>query len=149
MTAQAIFEARFEKSPGCWLWKLSQIREGYGRFHYKGNHYVAHRFSYELYKGKIPPDKIVMHICDNPQCVNPAHLQLGTYADNMQDKLAKGRANSNYGVSLGEANGNSKLTNAAKTELLALRRGLSKGALAKQFGISYSQVARILRESTV
>ena len=63
------------------------VSEANGKFHY------AHRFSYEIHHGPIPAGNCVMHKCDNPLCVNPAHLRVGTHQDNMQDMKRNGRAN--------------------------------------------------------
>jgi hypothetical protein len=143
----ARFETHFKKADGCWEWGASRIRDGYGRFHAEGQHYVAHRASYELYVGCIPADKIVLHSCDNPGCVNPAHLKLGTYADNMADKVAKGRESHKGGSNFGESNGNSKLGDAQRVQLLALwvTGDYTRGELAKQFSLSYSWVSRIVK----
>lgn len=75
----------------CWPWTASTDRYGYGQFHVDGRSLRAHRVSYELANGAIPEGRLVMHTCDNPPCVNPAHLVLGTAAENMQDKVRKGR----------------------------------------------------------
>lgn len=79
----------------CWNYKEGKSRE-YGYFWIGGGHTSAHRFAYEsYYKCKIPEGKLVLHKCDNPLCCNPKHLYLGTYADNMKDKMTKGRCKSN------------------------------------------------------
>ena len=75
----------------CWLWIGGHYNHGYGKF-WNGDRYEgAHRASYRIFVGPIPPDMLVCHTCDNPSCVNPDHLFVGTMKDNMQDSLTKGR----------------------------------------------------------
>jgi hypothetical protein len=75
---------------GCWEWSGSR-RNGYGQFYVDGRVVYAHRFAHELLVGPIPTERWVLHHCDNPGCVNPAHLFLGDAAANVRDMLAKGR----------------------------------------------------------
>lgn len=79
----------------CWEWQGiigCSIRDsGYGSIMWGNKRYRAYRISYFLYKGEIPRDKVVMHTCDNPRCVNPKHLILGTHSDNMADMIRKER----------------------------------------------------------
>lgn len=90
------FLANIDKSCDCWLWTGAKNKQGYGHLKIKGKTYRAHRVSYELFNGKIPPGFLVMHKCDNPLCVNPNHLKLGTHKDNTQDMMEKGRDNVDY-----------------------------------------------------
>jgi hypothetical protein len=92
----ARFQAKVQRTESCWLWLSTRTRHNYGLFFFKKEagrviqHY-AHRIAYVLAHGDINGDLVVMHTCDNPQCVNPAHLRLGTQRDNMRDSAAKGR----------------------------------------------------------
>lgn len=81
-----------EPNSGCWLWIGGVASKGYGRFNIGNREQVqAHRFSWELHYGKIPDGLWALHRCDNPPCVNPEHLFLGTCRDNHQDMIQKGR----------------------------------------------------------
>lgn len=80
-----------DKSSGCWVWIGHRAKSGYGRIQNKGKKVRSHRLSYETYVGKIPDGMNVLHRCDNPPCINPDHLFLGTHKDNMKDAQNKGR----------------------------------------------------------
>lgn len=85
------FWTKVDVRDGCWSWRAARNPKGYGVFSCEGRTVSAHRFSYELYNGPIPSGMVVRHKCDNPPCVNPDHLELGTQADNERDKINRGR----------------------------------------------------------
>ena len=85
------FWAKVERGEGCWLFTGYRASHGYGSHRYQGKAYRAHRLAYLLTYGTLPSDLNVCHHCDNPGCVRPDHLFLGTQADNMRDMIAKGR----------------------------------------------------------
>jgi hypothetical protein len=89
--SQALFWLQVKKTRGCWLWTGTRHRQGYGLLTVGGRPLKAHRASFMLANGHMLTDMRVLHTCDNPPCVNPAHLRLGTQADNVADMVAKGR----------------------------------------------------------
>lgn len=86
-----IFWEHVNKTESCWLWTGPRTGTGYGVFSIAGQRRMTHRWSYEWAHGQIPDGHGVLHKCDVPLCVNPAHLFTGTQADNMRDMLQKGR----------------------------------------------------------
>lgn len=91
--ARAAFSAAWVVDPktGCWIWAGKRMQKGYGILAVGRVHYRAHRLSYFLHYGVDPAEKFVCHSCDNPPCVNPDHLWLGTAKDNTSDMLSKRR----------------------------------------------------------
>ena len=87
---KARFWVKAEDTGTCWVWKRSIKRHGYGVFGHKGKTITAHRASYELLNGEIPKGLYVLHTCDNPACINPDHLWVGSQKDNMKDRVKKG-----------------------------------------------------------
>lgn len=85
------FWSKVEKADGCWLWVAHRDHLGYGSFGLNGKVHRAHRVAYMLTAGPIPEGAHILHSCDNPSCVNPAHLRAGTRSDNMRDKVARRR----------------------------------------------------------
>lgn len=87
----ARFDAKVVRSDNCWEWTGSRNDFGYGLFYLKGDQVRAHRYSYERAFGAVPDGLYVLHKCDNPKCVRPDHLFLGTLVDNSRDMVSKGR----------------------------------------------------------
>lgn len=141
------FWERVHKTDSCWLWD-GKWSSDYGRLGDAGHRTVLmHRFSWELHYGSIPDNLWVLHRCDNPSCVNPAHLFLGTHDDNMADMAAKHRAGFQQHpekAPKGERHGNAKLTDENVRSIRRLRaQGIARKAVAQMFGISESNVKAI------
>jgi len=143
------FWARAQSGPpdSCWPWLGARTSAGYGHFYVGGAHYYAHRFSYEIHVGPISDDLYVCHHCDNPPCVNPAHLFLGTHVDNMHDMNRKGRGR--RPILRGADSHRAKLTTG---DVVRIRELLASGesgvAIAASFGVSASAISSIRRGQT-
>lgn len=85
-TIEARFWAKVQKSDGCWLWTRAKIAAGYGAFRANGELYYAHRYSYELHHGAIPPGETIDHACHVRACVNPAHIRLASYSQQNENR---------------------------------------------------------------
>jgi len=134
-------EERFAKfvtpaGDACWLWAGTILKSGYGNFGVGGGKTeYAHRFSYRLYVGDIPPGMEVCHSCDVRACANPDHLFVGTRKDNVDDCIAKGRN------AKGERMANAKLTD---DDVVLIRASLkSDRELAVDFDVSPSRVNQV------
>ena len=142
------FWEKVDKSGECWIWTAARQKFGYGKFAVaKGGPFVcAHRFSYEDQVGPIPEGMLVLHHCDNPPCVRPSHLFLGTQADNYADMRSKGRWRYKPRDQSGERNPNSILTDA---QVAAMLRDLADGgrpvSVARKYGIQYKTLWAIRR----
>ena len=128
---------------GCWEWIGNKMKSGHGRIGYRDKVYLTHRLSYEIHIGYIPDNMNVCHRCDNPPCINPEHLFLGTQLDNIQDCVSKKR---NYIIPPmgGEKNPLAKLTNNEADEIRKRLKNGEKGIdLAKEFKVSASIISKI------
>jgi hypothetical protein len=117
------------------MWTAFRMKNGYGNFRTPARHELAHRASYRLFKGALGDGLDVMHACDNPGCVNPEHLSLGTRADNMADARSKGRS------ARGATHGMNKIS---ESVAVAIRNDARPQAeLATQFGLAQSTISQI------
>lgn len=149
-TFPARFVSKIRKTPGCWFWIGSRDRAGYGRINMVQMRQVpilAHRASWMLHRGPIPVGLCVLHKCDNPSCVNPKHLKLGTHKSNSDDKWRKGR--SKTGHLYGEAHPAAVLTWSAVAVIrLAHPSGVSIRRLSQFFSVSIRVIQFVLRLDT-
>lgn len=136
------FWSKVNKTGGCWLWTGPMTEKGYGRFYHNYQASRAHRVAYELCVGPVPAGVEICHRCDNPACVNPDHLFVGSHKDNMADMSRKDR-----GARLrGQRNGMAKLTPEAVAEIRAKHTagGVSQRQLAKVYSVSQGTIWQIV-----
>ncbi len=125
----------------CWIWTASKYRNGYGQFAIRGESRTpAHRTAYKIVNGDIPDGLCVLHRCDNPACVRPSHLFLGTHSDNTRDAMKKNR------LRCGEKSPRAVLNN-KKVRFIrnAFIKGKTQNELAKQFSVSQTAISKITR----
>lgn len=128
---------------GCWIWLAGCSGDGYGAFRLTNprRQVAAHRYSYEVSYGPIPDDMQVRHDCDNPKCVNPEHLVLGTHEDNMRDKSERKRVHA-------DRNPNTHLTWEDVRLIRMMYPRFDQPTIAALFGIKRLAVGRIIRGVT-
>jgi hypothetical protein len=137
-TLEELFWPKVDKSGDCWIWTAYRTKQGYGRLKVKTVHQkLAHRLAWEFAKGPVPDGLFVLHRCDNPPCVNPDHLFLGTLIDNNLDRARKGRS----GTTRACTRPNAKITNEIISAILADTRSNRQIALA--VGVSRASVIRV------
>ena len=170
---QKNFWKRVSKTDSCWNWIGAKDKDGYGSFSLRYATERSHRISYRIHAGRIPNGILVCHNCDNPSCVNPAHLFLGTPQDNMDDKVEKGRVprgRNHYSVThpeklargersgsfthpekicRGESHGRAKLT---AEKVLRIRSrfangGISQKQLALESGVGTATMNKIIHRA--
>lgn len=167
------FWPRVAFGDGCWNWTGKRNGGGYGVVNVEGKTPLAHRVAWSLVNGPVPEGQRVLHRCDNPSCVRPDHLFLGTQADNLADMRQKGRAKPGPGakadqaainrprgddhwsrrnpelVRRGERHHKAKMTAEQVIELRRLSsEGWSLARLAERFGIRISTASYIVRRET-
>ncbi len=142
---------RVDKTESCWVWTGAGVPKGYGHLSiggHQGDMVYAHRASWEIHFGPIPEGLFVCHHCDNPRCVRPDHLFLGTPADNIDDMVRKGRQR---GTSLsGERHNRARLT---ENDVRQIRRAYASGQegvseLARKFGVGISTIRHVVKRET-
>lgn len=142
--------ARFRKhhisgpSTACWEWQAGLNKDGYGRFKVRNHDELAHRVSYTIHHGPIPNYRLVCHSCDNPGCVNPKHLWLGSCGDNTQDMMRKGRHR--CAGAAGDSNPRAVLSEDEALQIIDLiMQGLNNKQIAARFGVAHSTISCIRR----
>ncbi len=158
------FWAKVEKTADCWLWRGGLNENGYGVFRLNNRTVLSHRVAYELSNGTIPDGLLVCHHCDNPPCMRPDHLFIGTNADNVRDRVEKGRSAKGGAakgekhwskthperIARGEKHGRAVL---AEEEVRAIRSRYQTGVitqyrLAEEFGVRKGTISRVLRRES-
>ena len=128
----------------CWTWNGAKSEDGYGYFRVCGKTVKAHRWIFELVVAKIEAGMVLRHKCDNPSCVNPAHLEPGTVLENVQDSTSRGRR----ADFRGQAHGGAKLTD---VDAIMIRHRASLGeacrSIAKDYPVGNSQIERIVNRT--
>ena len=132
------------REPGeCWEWQASCDDSGYGTFRHQGKMKKAHRLAWVFCgRGPIPDGLVVMHSCDNPPCCNPAHLSLGTVADNNRDRHDKGRSKNLFTA---DAHPRRRLSDLDRDTAIRMRAaGATQQAIADTIGCSRGYVATLV-----
>lgn len=136
---------------GCWPWTGARLPHGYGRMGVGSRREqtrrteLTHRIAYAVHTGEDVSGLVVRHRCDNPPCCNPAHLQLGTMADNTQDMISRGRAR---GGVTGPANGASKLTEADVRTIRLRSAAENHEAISRDYGVSRTAIRHVVERKT-
>ena len=132
--------SKINPQTGCLEWKRGCAHFGYGAIWFDGKGHLAHRVSYEIFVGPIPEGMFILHHCDNPSCINPEHLHLGTAKDNAADALARNR------FVVGERNGKAILTQKVADEIRSVYNSgqFTQHQLANKYNVSRSTIRNVV-----
>lgn len=121
---------------GCWVWQKGKTKAGYGQITVRGETVYAHRLAYSLFVGDIPVGKEVCHKCDNPSCINPDHLFIGSHLENMHDAMKKG------------IKSGTPLTNSNVIDIRDkwAKGGVSQYTIADEYGVDQSYISRVVNK---
>jgi len=138
------FWKKVDKSDDCWLWKAGRFSRGYGGFQMRNTNCIAHRISWIIANGPIPAGQCVLHSCDNPPCVRPDHLWLGSQLENIADRDRKGRWRGS-----GRRGQDMPMAKLSDAEVIEIRKRYAVGDvmqkdLAAEYKISKTQMHVIL-----
>lgn len=136
------FFEKVKRTETCWNWIAGRTKAGYGQFNYKGKIEYSHRFIFSILEKTIPPNMEVCHKCDNPACVNPTHLFLGTHLDNLNDMLAKKR--NRYFGAIGEKNHRAKITRSIAACIRLEAKEKTHREISEKYGISQPTISAIV-----
>jgi hypothetical protein len=141
-----------DNNSGCWNWTACKDDHGYGRINTRSSgkyvYWKAHRYAWTMVNGEIPKGMIILHKCDNPPCVNPDHLRIGTYKDNSQDMVQKGRGKIVH--YRGEKHSRARFTNEQVREMRRLyeHEGLSQSEIGRRYNAAPAVARRIVKYET-
>jgi hypothetical protein len=138
------FWSKVDRSGSCWPWLAATSDTGYGSYRIDRRTHSAHRLVWECLMGPIPVGMDVCHSCDNRGCVRPAHLFLGTRADNMQDAASKGRLHWQLSPPNGARHPRARLTEADVREIRARSKTTAQSSLAQQFGVGQTAISAVV-----
>lgn len=148
-TLEKRFDGRCEHLPnGCIVYKGATDKWGYAHVGVGGKRVQAHRYAYERFNGPIPKGMLVCHSCDNPPCVNPKHLFLGTDMQNTQDMIRKGRKPVGEKVKGGKYSDGAKLTEAQVREIRSLKGSDTQRAIGDTYGVDQATISAIWKGRT-
>lgn len=141
------FWSYVNKTGSCWIWESALGRRGYGRFLIKRTEYKAHRFAWMITNGPIPDDAYICHKCDNPRCVNPAHLFIGTPKENSHDRDSKLRHFHGESVNTNKLTAGQVILIRKEYALRINEPGIFSN-LGREFGISNVHIHNIVKRKS-